>query len=567
MKAIRMRERVRADRVPFFDDPSRNLGMRFDALADDEERRVRSMFREKREHARSQIRIGPIVERECHAGRRRTPHAAYEQLGARRNDAPREKGRDRGERDRDSTRAHATAKKQGLDDDEDRPYQLDDVSAEHLDVWYKRGVDPRNPDDKRPLVVIVGGGFGGLAAAKALADAPVRVLLLDRTNHHLFQPLLYQVATAQLSPADIAKPLRSILRDQKNAAVWMSSVKEIDIEAREVVTNARRIRYDFLILACGARHSYFGHAEWESHAPGLKSLADALEVRRRVITAFEQAEKYEDEEKRKSALTFVVVGAGPTGVETAGAIAELAHTTLKADFRNIDPPRQTRVILVEAGPRVLPSYTADLSESARKQLEKKMHVEVRLSTRVTGVGDRHVELDGERLAAHTVIWAAGNEASPLTRRLGADVDRMGRVVVNQDLTIPGYPEVQAIGDMVLVKDKTGRDVPGVAPAAMQMGRHAAKNVLCKIRGKDPKPFWYLDKGSLATIGRNAGIADVKGLRFGGWFAWVAWALIHLFFLVGFRNRTLVFLEWAWAYVFYTRAVRLITEPTEPKAVS
>jgi NADH:ubiquinone reductase (H+-translocating) len=430
-------------------------------------------------------------------------------------------------------------------------------------------MDPRHRDDTRPLVVIVGGGFGGLAAAKALARAPVRVLLLDRTNHHVFQPLLYQVATAQLSPADIAKPLRSILCDQKNAAVWMSSVKGIDTASREVITNGRRIRYDFLVLACGARHSYFGHEAWEAHAPGLKSLADALEVRRRVITAFEQAEKYEDEEKRKSALTFVVVGAGPTGVETAGAIAELAHTTLKADFRNIDPPRQTRVILVEAGPRVLPAYTEDLSESARRQLEKKMHVEVRLNTRVTGVGDRYVELDGERLAAHTVIWAAGNEASSLTRQLGT-VDRMGRIVVNQDLSVPGHPEIQAIGDMVVVKDKAGRDVPGVAPAAMQMGRHAAKNVIRAVAGKRSEPFWYVDKGSLATIGRNAGIADIRGLRFGGWFAWVAWALIHLFFLVGFRNRTLVFLEWAWAYVFYTRAVRLITDPPEPlapKAVS
>ena len=414
----------------------------------------------------------------------------------------------------------------------------------------------RSPSDA-PLVVIVGGGFAGLSAARALRRAPVRVLLLDRTNHHLFQPLLYQVATAQLSPAEIAKPIRSILRDQKNATVSMSVVQEIHPDTREIVTTDRRIVYDHLIVAGGARHSYFGKERWEVHAPGLKSLGDAIEVRRRVLTAFEQAETYgDDEPHRRSAMTLVVVGAGPTGVELAGAIAELAHNTLKADFRAIDP-KLARVLLVEAGPRVLPTYSDKLSASARAQLES-LHVEVRLNTRFTGVGDSHVELDGERVDAHTIIWAAGNVASPLGRQLGA-VDGAGRIIVNQDLTVPGHPDIHAIGDMVTINDRRERPVPGVAPAAMQMGRHAARNIELQLAGKAPRPFWYVDKGSLSTIGRHAGIADIKGLQFGGFLAWLTWAFIHLVFLVGFRNRTLVVLQWAWAYVFYTRGARLISE--------
>ncbi|MDD5199889.1 MAG: NAD(P)/FAD-dependent oxidoreductase [Terrimicrobiaceae bacterium] len=408
------------------------------------------------------------------------------------------------------------------------------------------------------MVVIVGGGFGGLSAAIALRGAPVRILLLDRTNHHLFQPLLYQVATSQLSPADIAKPIRSILSAQENTTVSMSVVREIHPTTREVVTTGRRIKYDYLIVAGGARHSYFGKDEWEQFAPGLKSLHDAVDIRRRVLTAFEQAEKYEDAARRRSAMTFVIVGAGPTGVEMAGAISELAHTSLKSDFRRIDPT-QTRVLLVEAGPRVLPTFTEDLSTSALRQLGK-LDVEVLLNTRVTGMGERMVELNGEPLAAHTVIWAAGNVASPLAKQLGAETDRAGRVLVNQDLTIPGHPEVQAIGDMASVKNKKGNPVPGVAPAAMQMGRHAGRNILRQLRSEAPAPFWYKDKGSLATIGRHAGIADLRGVRFSGSPAWLAWALIHLFFLISFRNRVFVFFQWAWAYLTYGRGARLITEP-------
>jgi NADH dehydrogenase len=391
-----------------------------------------------------------------------------------------------------------------------------------------------------------------------LRDAPVKVVLLDKTNHHLFQPLLYQVATSQLSAEDIARPIRSILRDQANVTVAMSFVKEILPDEKIVVTTGRRIAYDYLIVAAGARHSYFGKDEWAPFAPGLKSMADAIEIRRRVLTAFEQAEKYEDEARRRSAMNFVIVGAGPTGVEMAGAIAELAHTTLKSDFRRIDPT-QTHVMLVEAGPRVLPTFTEDLSRSALRQLEK-LKVDVRLDTRVTGLGERMVELNGEPLAAHTIIWAAGNNASPLARQLGAETDRAGRVLVNQDLSVPGHPEIQAIGDMCFVKDRKGRPVPGVAPAAMQMGRHAARNIAQQVAGRATQPFWYVDKGSLATIGRHAGIADLKGLRFSGWLAWLAWATIHLFFLLGFRNRVFVFWQWAWAYVTYSRGARLLSEP-------
>lgn len=424
---------------------------------------------------------------------------------------------------------------------------------------------PAGPQNaSQPVVVIIGGGFAGLTAAHHLRNAPANVILLDRTNHHCFQPLLYQVATAGISPADIAKPLRALMRHNKNTTVAMSYVKEIKPDLKEVHTTGRVIKYDYLIVAAGARHSYFGHDEWEQFAPGLKNINDALDIRHRVLTAFEQAEKYEDEAKRKSALTFVVVGAGATGVELAGAIAELAHHALKHDFRHINP-KDARIIVVEAGPKVLGPFGDKLAESAKKQLES-LGVEVMLNTAVTGLGYRYVELKGERLAAHTVVWAAGNVASPLGKQLGAETDRAGRVIVNQDLTVPGHPEIQALGDMVSIKDKKGKPVPAVASAALQMGSRAAKNVKLQLEGKAPKPFWYFDRGSLATIGRHAGIGKVRALEFSGIMAWMGWAFVHLFFLIGFKNRVSVFLQWMWAYLTFGRGARVVTElPLPPSS--
>lgn len=411
-----------------------------------------------------------------------------------------------------------------------------------------------------PVVVIIGGGFGGLSAVRALRNAAVRIILIDRSNHHLFQPLLYQVATAGLSPADIAKPIRSIVRDQDNVTVILSEVKKILPDEKKLITSDGPLAYDYLIVATGARHSYFGNDDWEPIAPGLKSLHDAVDIRRRVLTAFEEAEKTSDEAVRRACLTFVVVGAGPTGVEMAGAISELAHWTLARDFRHIDP-QHTRVMLVEAGPRVLPAYTEGLSSSAKRQLEK-LKVEVRVGDPVSALDRDGVTLKSGHVAARTIIWAAGNRASSLAAQLGCELNRAGCAMVAQDLTIPGHPEIQAIGDMVAIKDKAGKPVPGVAPAAMQMGSHAGKNILRSLRGQSAQDFWYFDKGSLATIGRHAGVADLKGLRFSGWPAWLAWAFIHLYFLIGFRNRVFVFFQWAWAYFSYTRGARLISEPPD-----
>ncbi len=418
-----------------------------------------------------------------------------------------------------------------------------------------------------PVVIIIGGGFGGLSAARGLAGAAVQVVVIDRTNHHVFQPLLYQVATAGLSPADIAKPIRSILRRQENARVVLGEVIGIDLAAREVRLTDGSLRYDYLIVATGARHAYFGNDSWEEFAPGLKNLADAVDIRRRILTAFEHAENESDPGKRRALMTFVVVGAGPTGVEMAGAIAELAHVTLARDFRRIDPA-QTRVLLVEAGPRVLPAYDPSLSASGLRQLER-MRVEVRLATPVRAIDGETVQIGEEVLPAATVVWAAGNQASPLARQLGIECDRAGRAVVNQDLTIAGHPEVQAIGDMVAIKDARGQLVPGVAPAALQQGTHAARNVRRQLDGQPPADFWYFDKGSLATIGRHAGIADLRGLRFSGAPAWFAWVFIHLIFLIGFRNRVFVFFNWVWAYITYGQGARLITEsrPAVPGAAT
>jgi NADH dehydrogenase len=409
---------------------------------------------------------------------------------------------------------------------------------------------------KKPQVIIVGAGFGGLEAAKKLACKDVCITVIDRTNYHLFQPLLYQVATAALSPADIAAPIRAILSECKNVEVLLAEVESVDVEAKKVATKERVFDYDFLILATGARHSYFGHNEWETLAPGLKSLEDAVELRRRILLAFEFAEKTTDEEARRAAMNFVIIGGGPTGVEMAGAIAEISRYTLAKDFRHIDPS-QARVILIEGGPRLLGAYPEDLSESARKQLVE-LGVEVRTNSRATNLTEAGVELDGQFIPCRVKIWAAGNNASFVGNTLGASVDRSGRVIVNDDLTIAGHPEVQVIGDLANFATQNGEPLPGVSPVAMQQGRHAARNVLRMIRGKKPEKFHYFDKGSMATIGRNKAVADLKFFHLSGLPAWLAWLFVHIIFLVGFRNRVLVFIQWAWAYLTFDKGARLIT---------
>ena len=413
-----------------------------------------------------------------------------------------------------------------------------------------------------PKVVIVGGGFGGLGAAKELARKAVRVTLIDRTNHHLFQPLLYQVATAGLSPADIAQPIRHILKDAKNIEVMLGEVDWIDCDAKQVRTADNVVYpYDYLILAAGARHSYFGHDEWEAFAPGLKSLEDAIELRRRILRAFEAAEMATSEEDRQAALTFIVVGAGPTGVEMAGAIAELAHKTLSGDFRHIDS-RLARILLLDGAPRVLPGFSEDLSRSALAQL-KRMGVEVHTGAIVKEVTDRGITVNEEFVASRTVVWAAGNAAAPIGKTLGANIDRAGRVIVNEDLSVPGHPDIFAIGDMTSFRHQTGQPLPGVSPVAMQMGRRASKNILLHIQGDKPEPFRYFDKGSMATIGRNKAIADLKFARFGGFLAWLSWLFIHLIFLVGLRNRLLVLFQWTWSYLTFGRGARLIYGHIQP----
>jgi NADH dehydrogenase len=406
-----------------------------------------------------------------------------------------------------------------------------------------------------PQVVIVGGGFGGLLAARGLAKAPVEVTLVDRENHHLFQPLLYQVATAGLSSAEIASPIRRILRRQKNTTVLMAEATGVDLDGRQLLLADGKVPYDFLVVAAGATHSYFGHDEWEQHAPGLKTLDDAFELRRRVLLAFEQAERETDAERRRQWLTFVVIGGGPTGVEMAGALAEVARHTLAREFRRFDP-RTARIILVEAGPRILTAYPEELSRSAVLQLEG-LGVQVWTGAPVTGIDDSGVSIGGDRLMARTVVWAAGVQASPMGKALGASLDRAGRVKVTPELTLPGHPEVFVIGDLASV-EQDGRPVPGVAPAAMQMGRHTAANIARAVRGEALVPFRYRDKGSLATIGRSAGVAWFGGRRtLSGFLAWAAWLGIHVFFLIGFRNRFVVMVTWAWAYLTYQRSARLI----------
>jgi NADH dehydrogenase len=411
--------------------------------------------------------------------------------------------------------------------------------------------------DRPPHVVILGGGFGGLYAARALARVPVRVTLLDRKNHHLFQPLLYQVATAGLNPSDIASPIRRILRDQKNATVELARAVSIDTKEKRVLLDDGSVDYDYLIVATGARHSYFAHPEWEACAPGLKSVEDALEMRRRVLLAFERADRETDPNVQRAWLTFVIVGGGPTGVELAGALAELAHHVLKSDFRHIDP-RSARILLVEGTPRLLGSYAADMSENARETLTG-MGVTVHLETKVKMIDEEGVEMGDERIAAKTVLWAAGVKASPLADSLGVPLDGAGRVKVSPDLSVPGAPEVFVVGDLAIV-EQDGAPVPGVAPAAMQGGAHAAKMIARRVQGRRTTPFHYLDKGSLATIGRAAAVAEIGQIRLTGLVAWLAWLLIHIVFLIGFKNRLLVLLQWAWAYFAYDRGARVITQP-------
>ncbi len=406
-------------------------------------------------------------------------------------------------------------------------------------------------------VVIIGGGFGGLEAAKALRKAGVRITLIDRQNHHLFQPLLYQVATAALSPADIAEPLRHILRNQENIEVILSEVKRIDVAGRCVITADGPVEYDFLIVAAGARHSYFGRDEWEGFAPGLKTLDDALDIRRRMLMAFEIAEKTNDDAEREAAMTFVVVGGGPTGVEMAGAVAEIAHVTLIKDFRHIDSS-QARVFLIESGPEVLQAFSGELPRSALKQLTG-LGVDVRLNTKVEAISASGVTLTGgEKVAAKTVVWAAGNAASPLGASLGVPLDRQGRVIVQEDCSIPGHGEVFVIGDQAHFATGEGRPLPGLSPVAMQQGRHVAKNIIALLRGGSTSRFVYRDKGIMATIGRHAAVAEMGSLRMSGFLAWLAWLFIHIVFLVGFRNRLSVLFNWAYAYVTYGRGARLIT---------
>jgi NADH dehydrogenase len=416
-------------------------------------------------------------------------------------------------------------------------------------------------------VVVVGGGFAGLWAVRALRKAPVSVTLIDRSNHHLFQPLLYQVATAGLAAPSIAAPLRHILRDQRNVTVLMGEVTAVDTAARQVSIGRgsiedRRIGYDYLLVAGGATHAYFGHDDWERHAPGLKNLDDAFNIRARILSAFEQAEAATSGHECHSCLTFAVIGGGPTGVELAGTLAEIARHTLAGDFRNIDP-RKARVMLIEAGPRVLATLHEDLSAKARKQLER-LGVEVHTGQPVSEIGDGFLRFGDQRVAARTILWAAGVAASPLGRQLGAELDRAGRVKVQPDLSLAAHPEVFVAGDLAsLVAD--GKPVPGVAPAAKQMGAAVARNILADLAGKPRQAFSYRDFGALATIGRHSAVAQLPSLRFSGIFAWWFWLLLHIYFLIGFRSRLIVLINWAWAYFTYARGARIILGNEAEKA--
>jgi NADH dehydrogenase len=408
--------------------------------------------------------------------------------------------------------------------------------------------------------VVIGAGFAGINAAKALAKAPVNVTVVDRKNHHTFQPLLYQVALAVLSPAEIASPVRTVVRRAHNIEVLLGQVIGFDLEKHLVRIDALELSYDYLIVAAGATHAYFGHPEWEEFAPGLKTLEDALEIRRRVLLAFENAELEVIAGRACPPLTFVVIGAGPTGVELAGAISDIAGRYLQKVFRAIDP-RQSKIILLEGGPRVLPAYPEDLSASAQRQLES-MGVEVRTNAMVTNVQAGAVLVGKEKIPAEVILWGAGVSASPLGKMLGVPTDKAGRVIVQPDLTVPGHPEVFVAGDLASAQRKNGQPVPGVAPAAIQMGKFAARQIKRSLEGKPREHFEYWNKGLLATIGRSHAVADFGKMHISGYFAWLAWLFIHLLFLIGFRNRLFVMTEWAWAYFTYNHGARLITEKSE-----
>lgn len=405
-------------------------------------------------------------------------------------------------------------------------------------------------------VVVLGGGFAGLNAARALgATSDLDITVLDRRNYHLFQPLLYQVAMAGLNPGEIAVPIRTTLSEYQNIRVLLADAQRIDLKNKQVVTDYAPIPYDYLVVACGAQHSYFGHDEWEPFAPGLKTLEQATEVRRRVLTAFELAERETNPEKVRRLLTFIVVGGGPTGVELAGALGEISRFTLSKDFRHIDPAL-SRVILIEAGARILPSFDPELSQKAMRDLEN-LGVTIWTNAKVTDINSNGVELGTESVEAATVLWAAGVKPSKLNEGMGVPLDRLGRVIVGSDCTIPGHPEVFVLGDQAcFIED--GKPLPGLAPVAMQQGRFAASAILADIKGEPRQTFRYVDKGQMATIGRRRAVAQTKKLKFGGVLAWYAWLLVHIYYLVGFKNRVLVLIQWAWSYFTYKRGAQLIT---------
>ncbi len=416
-----------------------------------------------------------------------------------------------------------------------------------------------------PHVVIVGGGFGGLYAARTLGNTPVRVTVLNRHNYHLFQPLLYQVATAALAPTEIASPIRSILRHRQNTSVLLAEACAVDVAEHRVILQDGEIPYDYLILAPGALHSYFGHPQWEAYAPGLKDLDDAAAIRRRMLLAFEAAEREADIARRRVLLTFVIVGGGPTGVELAGAISEIACRSMVRDFRNIDP-RTTRTILLEAGPRILPSLPPDLSAKAEASL-RRICVEVRTNAPVTEIRPGVVVAGGQRVEASTIVWAAGVAPSALGRSLGVPLDRVGRVLVRADLSVPSHPEIFVIGDLAAFAQPTGTFLPGLAPVAVQEGRHAARNILNLCRGEPTEPFRYKDRGVLATIGRASAVAQFGRCHVSGLPGWGLWVIVHITWLIGFRNRLIVLLDWAWAYFTFQRSARLITGGAVPKPFS